>query len=156
MQRVARVFRRAHSTDKNKTEHSAELTDFIELWTPDTFKKVGVCLALGSVTAGALVSPLLGGAAAAATAFYWVVGLRDMRQTSHTITRNSPVLGHMRLILESVRPCVCKKAPSRSLPRTNERDELFSRAHGGLFILCSQFSYPWYPFHATVDPNFLM
>jgi hypothetical protein len=104
MQRAARVFRRAHSTGKNKTDHSAELTDFIELWTPTTFKKVGVGLAVGSAAAGVFVSPVLGGLAAAATAAYWSVGLRDLQQTQHTITRNFPVLGHLRFILESVRP----------------------------------------------------
>ena len=102
MRSTMRVFRRLHST--GKPHSNAELTDFIELWTPATFKQVGVGLALGSAAVGALVSPVLGGAAAAATAYYWHVGLKDMRQTSHTITRNFPVLGHLRFILESVRP----------------------------------------------------
>jgi hypothetical protein len=90
--------------------------DFIEWWNRDNFRKVGYGLVAASAVAAA------GGAVAAVTsttlsissvapavilgsltAGYWHVGLEDMRQTSHAIRRNYPVLGNVRYILETVR-----------------------------------------------------
>ena len=59
--------------------------------------------ALACVGAGAFVSP----------SFYWplvvlgpltLVGISDLTQSSHSILRNYPVIGHIRFILESIRP----------------------------------------------------
>lgn len=37
------------------------------------------------------------------TAFF-VVGLRDVSQTRHAILRNYPLIGHLRFLLEFIRP----------------------------------------------------
>ncbi len=61
-------------------------------------------MVVGSLAAGALVGPFTGAACAIVTAGYWKIGLDDMRQTTHTIRRNFPVLGNIRYVLESIRP----------------------------------------------------
>jgi len=38
------------------------------------------------------------------TAGYWSIGLQDIKQDSHAIRRNFPVIGNMRYILETIRP----------------------------------------------------
>ena len=74
------------------------------MWSPSAFRAVGVGLIAGSAATAVLVGPLPGAAAAILTAGFWKVGLDDMKQTSHSILRNFPVLGHLRYILESIRP----------------------------------------------------
>lgn len=84
--------------------------DFIEGWNRDTFKQVGYgltgftgLLGLGGVALdiGMLVpAALLGGL----TAGYWAVGLADIRQNSHAVRRNFPLLGNFRYIMETIRP----------------------------------------------------
>jgi glutamate synthase domain-containing protein 2 len=83
---------------------NGSLPDFIEKWSPSAFRAVGVGLVAGSAATAALAGPLPGAVLALLTAGYWRVGLRDLRQTSHSVLRNFPVLGHMRYILESIRP----------------------------------------------------
>jgi hypothetical protein len=87
--------------------------DFIEWWNRDSFRKIGYGLV--ATTAACATAPMiLGGALTVAsaipaavvgtlTAGYWYVGLRDIRQKSHAIRRNYPVLGNMRYVLETVR-----------------------------------------------------
>ena len=77
--------------------------DFVHQWTPAVFRKVGVGLGVVS-TASFAVHPALGVTLSGLTCGYWYVGLQDMQQTNHTIRRNFPVLGHMRYILEQLRP----------------------------------------------------
>ncbi|KAL9187423.1 hypothetical protein ACHAXT_001526 [Thalassiosira profunda] len=83
---------------------SAGLPDWIEHWDRDAFRKVGYCLALGSVASLPAGYPVLSAALTTTTAAYWAIGLNDIRQTNQTIRRNFPVLGNMRYLLESVRP----------------------------------------------------
>ena len=45
-----------------------------------------------------------GATAALALAALTVIGLRDVRQTRHSVLRNYPVIGHLRFLLEWVRP----------------------------------------------------
>jgi glutamate synthase domain-containing protein 2 len=45
-----------------------------------------------------------GGAVALASGFFAVLGLRDLRQKRHAVLRNYPVIGHLRFLLEYVRP----------------------------------------------------
>ena len=89
--------------------------DFIEHWNRDTFRRIGYVLGVstGALAAGSFVAPItavptviLG----ALTTMYWKIGLNDMKQTSHAIRRNYPVLGNMRYILETVR-CKILDAP---------------------------------------------
>jgi hypothetical protein len=86
--------------------------DFIDWWSRDNFRRVGYGLSMA--TALSVVGPavsigvtnpvtfvpavVLG----VFTAGYWRVGLADMKQTSHAIRRNYPVLGNLRYILETV------------------------------------------------------
>ena len=77
--------------------------DFIHSWTPAVFRKVGY--GMGALSAASFtVDPALGVALSGLTGGYWYLGLTDMQQTRHTIRRNFPVLGHMRYILEQLRP----------------------------------------------------
>jgi hypothetical protein len=82
--------------------------DFIEGWNRDVFKRVGygmgaTTLALGAgamVVSPALAVPavILGGLSAS----YWAIGLNDIKQKSHAVRRNYPVLGNIRYIFETV------------------------------------------------------
>ncbi len=86
--------------------------DFIEKWNRDTFKLVGYGLAGSTVVTlvGSwalydfailyhLVTPAVLGTV---TLAYWQVGLNDIKQKSHAIRRNYPVLGNLRYIFETV------------------------------------------------------
>ena len=97
---VAAVVGRRHISQKD----SGSLPDFIEKWTPGVFRAVGAGLAVGTGVTAALGNVLPAAVCALATAAYWKVGIDDMAQTSSSIRRNFPVLGHMRYILESLRP----------------------------------------------------
>jgi hypothetical protein len=73
------------------------------------FERVGYGLA--SATAGlgivTVVDPAMMIPAAcvgALTAGYWKIGLADIKQSSHAIRRNYPVLGNLRYIFETIRP----------------------------------------------------
>ena len=55
-------------------------------------------LALGWVESGVGAGGCLGGAALTA------IGLRDLRQTRHSVLRNYPLVGHLRFLLEFIRP----------------------------------------------------
>lgn len=94
----------ASSKSAETKHHVGELTDFIEKWTPDVFRNVGVGLAASSAAAAVAIGPVTGLSMAAFTALYWKVGLDDMNQNASTIRRNFPFLGNLRFILESLRP----------------------------------------------------
>lgn len=96
--------------------NSHNFPDFIEKWDRQAFRQVGY--GLGAVTVLTAVGPAVLFSTTATTAYslvpaailgtltaaYWHVGLRDIRQKSHAIRRNFPVLGNMRYILETLRP----------------------------------------------------
>jgi len=69
------------------------------------FLALGILFALGLV---AVLAAAIGGwgwlLLAAAVAVILVVGIYDVVQKKHSILRNYPVLGHMRFLLESIRP----------------------------------------------------
>jgi hypothetical protein len=87
--------------------------DFIEWWDRNSFWKVGY--GLSAVTALSAVGPIIMMGSSqpvtfvpavvlgVLTAGYWRVGIMDIRQTSHAVRRNYPVLGNFRYILETVR-----------------------------------------------------
>ncbi|WP_062763209.1 FMN-binding glutamate synthase family protein [Falsirhodobacter sp. alg1] len=57
----------------------------------------------------------------------WIIGLMDMRQIKHSILRNYPIIGHLRFMIESVRP------EFRQYFFESDRDEVpFSREMRGL------------------------
>ena len=91
--------------------------DFIEGWNRDVFRKVGFGLCGLTATVAAAPVVFLGSAAVAApmsfapaalvglvTAGYWKIGLQDIKQNSHAIRRNFPVIGNVRYIFETIRP----------------------------------------------------
>jgi Conserved region in glutamate synthase len=99
------------SKDRINAAVGHSFPDFIEFWDRESFRKVGYGLVAGSSFLGAaglfyadaaLVVPA--GLAALLTAGYWRIGLQDMKQRSHAVRRNYPVLGNVRYILESLRP----------------------------------------------------
>ena len=45
-----------------------------------------------------------GGLAALVCLFFSVLGVRDVRQRRHAVIRNYPVIGHLRYLLEFIRP----------------------------------------------------
>ena len=109
-----RSFHKANDDIWNKTRVNAfvghNFPDFIEGWNRDTFKQVGygmtgvtgiLGLGVALLDVGFLIpATLVGGL----TAAYWTIGLADIRQTSHAIRRNFPVLGNFRYVMETIRP----------------------------------------------------
>jgi hypothetical protein len=85
--------------------------DFIEHWNRDNFYKVGYGLGISTAalaTTTAMTATLnpwlpLTMATGSLTAAYWAIGLNDIKQTSHALRRNFPVLGNVRYVLETVR-----------------------------------------------------
>lgn len=86
--------------------------DFIEWWNRDTFRTVGYGLSMatalsvvGPAVSVGLTNPVTFVPAAVLgvlTGVYWRVGLDDIKQSSHAIRRNYPVIGNLRYILETV------------------------------------------------------
>lgn len=116
-----------------------ELTDLIEKWTPASFRWVGGVFAAATAASALLGSPLLTFGAAAFTGAYWKIGLDDLSQTSSTVRRNFPVLGHLRFILESLRPEIRQyfiEGDNEGAPfdRSN-RSVVYQRAKGALDTL---------------------
>lgn len=117
--------------------------DFIEGWNRNTFRKVGhglnaataVCFAFTAYmfpedpSIWDILPPAIMGTV---TLGYWRVGLQDIKQTSHSIRRNYPVLGNLRYIFETVRPelrqyIVESEFDGRPLTRT-QRALVYTRA----------------------------
>jgi hypothetical protein len=114
------------------------LPDWIEKWNRSKFYGVGA--ALGAGAGAALVSdPSLGSAAlSAAVAGYWAVGLTDINQKQHAIRTNFPVLGHVRYLLESVRPEIRQyfiESDNESRPFSREqRSVVYQRAKNSKYF----------------------
>lgn len=89
--------------------HSGGIPNFIHMWGPGPFYRVGyglIAASLGSVALSVVhefdhILPLVVGGV---TAGYWYIGLRDLQQKEHALRSNFPVLIHTRYILESIRP----------------------------------------------------
>ncbi len=82
--------------------HAARVPAVIERWSRSVFGIVAAGL-LALTTGLAFLSPwaLLGLLVAVP---FLVVGVRDITQREHAIQRNFPVIGHLRYLLESLRP----------------------------------------------------
>lgn len=105
---TSRSFSSSHdeSSKPNKMkEIQHNYYDFIEHWSVKSFYVTG-----GMMTVGAGSVTLMYGICQESviidviTTLYWLIGFRDMNQQSHAILRNFPVLGHIRFLLEMVRP----------------------------------------------------
>ena len=95
---------------------SHSFPDFIEWWNRNTFYKVGYVMTSATVFGFALPSMVGLASSSPVTAYlpaivlggitmgYWKIGLTDIKQRSHAIRRNYPVLGNFRYILETIRP----------------------------------------------------
>lgn len=105
-----------YNHDRISAMNSHNFPDFIEKWDRQAFYHVGY--GLGAVTVLTAAGPAVLFSTTTTTAFsfvpaailgtltaaYWHVGLRDIRQKSHAIRRNFPVLGNLRYIFETLRP----------------------------------------------------
>lgn len=85
------------------------LPEWLELWGPKPFKRMGVALTATSAAALAaaatsVIAPLPPLLLALTTALYWRIGLSDLRAKYHTLRRNFPVIIHLRYLLEGIRP----------------------------------------------------
>ncbi len=97
----------------------------------------------------AVLAVFLGGVVAAVAAFLWsswwlilaipllwngAVGIYDMLQTSHSVTRNYPIIGHFRFLLERIRPEIQQyfiESSTDGVPFDREtRDLVYDRAKG--------------------------
>lgn len=90
---------------KRQGDTATRFPDWIEKCDRKMFYRIatGMTAVAGGVTI-AFGPSLLSFCAIAPTALYWYLGLRDIKQTRHTIRRNFPVLGNVRYLLESIRP----------------------------------------------------
>jgi hypothetical protein len=95
-------------------QHGARLrrvtrrADWIERWSRGAFYKTGYAATALAAGAAALLGPLSAPALAIAApvAAYWAIGLRDIKQTRHTVRRNFPVLGNVRYMFGACSPVV--------------------------------------------------
>ena len=102
-----------YSSETVKVMVGHNFPDFIEKWNRSTFKLVGngliaataLCAVGGVATVSTvtLTSMLPSAVLGTLTAGYWYIGSNDIKQTSHAIRRNFPVIGNLRYILETVR-----------------------------------------------------
>jgi glutamate synthase domain-containing protein 2 len=76
----------------------------------------------------------IGGALALLGLFLSLLGLRDVRQTRHAVLRNYPVIGHLRFLLEFVRPEIRQyfiEADHEAAPFSRQqRSIVYQRAKG--------------------------
>lgn len=77
-----------------------------------------LCL-LGSLWAGWLFVPFLIFGA------FTALGIRDVRQNHHAVTKNYPLIGHIRFLFEKIRPEI-----RQYLIEGDKDEQPFSREHG--------------------------
>jgi hypothetical protein len=100
-----------YSSEKVNSMVGHNFPDFIERWNRDNFKMVGngliaattLCAVGGAVSSATVASMIPSAVIGALTAGYWYVGSNDIRQTTHALRRNFPVIGNLRYMLETVR-----------------------------------------------------
>jgi glutamate synthase domain-containing protein 2 len=130
---------------------SHNFPDFIEHWNRDMFRTVGYGLSAATVLAVAMSAATITTTTASTivpsmalgllTFGYWKIGLNDIQQKSHTLSRNYPVLGHVRYLFETIRPelrqyIVESDTDGKPFDR-NHRSQVYRRAKGnGRFIPC--------------------
>lgn len=123
---------------------SHNFPDFIEHWNRTTFRKVGYGLTAATVLSCAMSAVVPSIALGLLTFGYWRVGLYDIKQSSHTLSRNYPVLGHVRYILEMIRPelrqyIVESDTDGKPFDR-NHRSQIYRRAkNNGMSIMPTTF-----------------
>ena len=115
------------------------------LWSRYTVLNALILLAIASAAAGWFLSPLA----------YWplallaplvLVGVYDLIQTSHSILRNYPIIGHIRFIFEAIRPEI------RQYLIEDERDPLpFSREQRALVYRRAKNVLDKLPFGTVMD-----
>ena len=71
---------------------------------PLRFATLSICATGLAVSIGTLALWHVGWAAAAVFAPLTLLGILDLRQTRHAVLRNYPVIGHVRFLLEYIRP----------------------------------------------------
>lgn len=113
----------------------SRVPDIIEQWSVKAWVGSVVVLGVGWLLLGLLVSPWLH-LGQLSTVFLLLVGLRDVTQPHHAILRNFPILGHLRYLLESLRPefrqyFVESDFELTPFPR-EDRSVIYQRAKGAL------------------------
>ena len=104
-------------------------------FTPSRYTAFALCIAATLV--GALVEPVWhkGLYVAIAGAVLTLIGLVDLAQTRHSIQRNYPVIGHIRWMVELVRPELRQylfESEEEAAPFTrSQRSLVYERAKGG-------------------------
>jgi glutamate synthase domain-containing protein 2 len=88
--------RQARALDSHFLIEKFSRQKFVALGAALTALAAGGAAAAGSPTAAIVASPFILG--------YWYVGMKDMRQTRHAVLSNFPVLGHIRYLMEGIRP----------------------------------------------------
>lgn len=85
-------------------EHAVyhRVPDFVDHWSRGTFLVVSAVWAAGALGAGWFYRPALW--LLLPWALFALRGALDMRQPHHALLRNFPVIGHLRYLLESMRP----------------------------------------------------
>ena len=113
----------------------AAFNEIIEKWGRKPF--YNTCGILGVASAASLVSgsyQLFLGIALPSTLFAFV-GIRDINQSQHTICRNFPVIGHIRFLLESIRPEIRQyfvESDQEAYPFSRENRAIaYAKAKGG-------------------------
>lgn len=89
---------------------------------------------VAAVSAPFVIGGGVGAIVSGAAALLACVGFRDLTQQKHSITRNYPILGHMRYLIESVRPELRQyllETDSEQLPFSRtQRSLVYARAKG--------------------------
>lgn len=117
------------SASKRQVAAHSGLSDFVELWSPQSFRYVGVAMTVGSASLWPLsvsfhdeIGFIGASVATIATALYWNTGLNDMKSSS-ALRKNFPVLIHARYVLESLRPEI-----QQYFIQSDQDEEPFSRS----------------------------
>lgn len=126
---------RFFAADPGEKNRHAGMPEFIERYAGTKPFKTA-CVLFSAASAGLFLAGdvQLGLLASLGTAAFAYRGYKDMKQTSHTILRNFPVLGHVRYILESIRPEIRQyfvEGDQESKPFSREQRALvYQRAKG--------------------------
>ncbi len=90
------------STRPAHAPYPSRVPGFIEHWSRTVWAGISIILVI--LAGGATLRWPAAGWSFLPIAVFIIVGVLDMVQTSHSIRRNFPVLGHLRYVLESMRP----------------------------------------------------
>ncbi len=101
---------------------------------PVRYWALALCAAAAALSLGSVWMMGVGWPLLSAAGLLTLLGLRDLSQTRHAITRNYPVIGHLRFLFEFIRPEIRQyfiESDSESLPFSRaQRSLVYQRAKG--------------------------